>query len=93
MAVELQRGLVGEARRVVGGSDLADALGSGTIRVFGTPAMVALMEAAAVEAVDRLLPEGWASVGTRATSVTSRRPRLGPRCGRGQSWWQSTGDG
>ena len=65
MPSEVAPGLVGEARRVVNEADLADALGSGTVRVFGTPAMIALMEAAAVEAVDRLLPAGWASVGTQ----------------------------
>ena len=64
MQAELAPGLVGEARRVVGEGDLAAALGSGSVRVFGTPAMIALMEAAAVQALDRLLPDGSASVGT-----------------------------
>ena len=65
MLSEVTPGLVGEARRVVNEADLADAFGSGTLPVFATPAMIALMEAAAVEAVDHLLPSGWASVGTR----------------------------
>lgn len=38
-------------------------LGSGGLAVFATPAMVALMEGAAVMAIDPLLPEGQASVG------------------------------
>jgi predicted thioesterase len=38
-------------------------LGSGGIDVYATPAMIALMEAAAVAAVDHLLPQGKASVG------------------------------
>lgn len=32
--------------------------------MFATPAMIALMEHAALSAVDPLLPEGWSTVGT-----------------------------
>jgi fluoroacetyl-CoA thioesterase len=42
---------------------LATHLGSGSIAVYATPAMIALMESAAVAAIDPLLPEGQASVG------------------------------
>lgn len=42
----------------------ASAWGSGGLDVFATPAMVALMEGAAVAAVDALLPSGWSTVGT-----------------------------
>jgi predicted thioesterase len=38
-------------------------LGSGGIEVYATPAMIALMEAAAVAAIDPLLPDGQVSVG------------------------------
>ena len=38
--------------------------GSGGLPVYATPAMAALMEGAAVAAVDKLLPEGWSTVGT-----------------------------
>ncbi|MDR1108534.1 MAG: thioesterase family protein [Spirochaetaceae bacterium] len=38
--------------------------GSGGLPVYATPAMAALMEGAAVEAVEGLLPEGWSTVGT-----------------------------
>ena len=44
---------------------LASALGSGTARVFATPGMVALMENAAMYAIQHALPEGFTSVGTR----------------------------
>ena len=36
MAEELRPGLVGEARITVGAADLASALGSGSIHVYGT---------------------------------------------------------
>ena len=42
----------------------AEAMGSGTLPVFATPAMVALMENTAAESVEALLPEGSTSVGT-----------------------------
>mmetsp|Transcript_10918 Transcript_10918/g.22276 ORF Transcript_10918/g.22276 Transcript_10918/m.22276 type:complete len:137 (-) Transcript_10918:141-551(-) len=39
-------------------------MGSGDLLVFATPAMVALMEAAAVKALAPFLPAGWTTVGT-----------------------------
>ena len=41
----------------------AVAMGSGSLPVLATPAMIALMEAAALAAIDPALPEGQASVG------------------------------
>ena len=65
MASEIQVGLVGEAQIVVQSSHLASAIGSGRLDVFGTPAMLGLIELAAVNAVDHLLPEGSTTVGIR----------------------------
>jgi predicted thioesterase len=59
----LQPGLIGEARLVVTEGDTAAHLGSGTVPVFGTPALVGLMEAAAVQALVGSLPAGQTSVG------------------------------
>src|SRR5205823_1280742 len=64
MPADVQPGLVGEAQIQVRPADLASALGSGTVDVYGTPAMIALLETAAINAVDHLLPEGSATVGT-----------------------------
>jgi len=58
-------GLVGEQQVTVTEALTARHLGSGGILVYATPAMVALMEAAAVAAIDPLLAQGQASVGTR----------------------------
>lgn len=41
----------------------AVAMGSGSLPVLATPAMIALMESAALAAIDPLLPEGQSSVG------------------------------
>lgn len=65
MADSIQPGVVGEVAAVVGAADLASAFGSGTIDVYATPAMVALMERAAVAAVDGRLEDGATTVGTR----------------------------
>ena len=61
----LETGLVGEARATVDAARLASAIGSGSVDVFATPAMIGLMEQAAVNAVDHLLPAGQSSVGAR----------------------------
>lgn len=60
----LRAGLLGEASLVVGEAHTARAMGSGSEPVFATPALVALMEAAAVACAERLLPEGHISLGT-----------------------------
>ena len=62
---ELEAGLVGEAHAVVGQAELASAIGSGRLDVYGTPAMIGLIEIAAVNAVDHLLEDGSTTVGTR----------------------------
>lgn len=41
------------------------AMGSGTLRVFATPAMIALIEGCCAESVEDLLDEGITSVGTK----------------------------
>jgi len=50
---------------VVKKSHSAREVGSGSVDVFATPMMIALMEAAALETVQSYLPEGWTTVGTR----------------------------
>ena len=58
-------GLTGKAETVVTPNNTADAVGSGLVPVFATPYMVALMENAAVNAVQAHLEEGQGTVGTR----------------------------
>ena len=50
---------------VVGTRDTAHHVGSGKIKVLATPVMVMLLEEAALNAVEGLLPVGYQSVGTR----------------------------
>jgi predicted thioesterase len=40
-------------------------IGSGDLEVLATPMMIALMEAASLDAVQSHLPDGWTTVGTK----------------------------
>lgn len=60
---QLKTGLTGLARAEVDFSNTATTYGSGSIDVFATPAMVGLMEKAALSSVNPLLPEGYTTVG------------------------------
>ncbi len=55
----------GDAERVVTEEWTAPSMGSGTVPVLATPALVALMEQAAVRALEGRLPPGQTSVGVR----------------------------
>jgi predicted thioesterase len=57
-------GLTGHAEMVVGTNDTAPRVGSGHIAVLATPRMINLMEEAALQAVEHLLPEDKQSLGT-----------------------------
>ena len=58
-------GMKGRAETVVTAENTAAAVGSGLVPVFATPYMIALMEGAAVNAVQAALEEGQGTVGTR----------------------------
>ncbi|MDR2028077.1 MAG: thioesterase family protein [Treponema sp.] len=60
----LKIGTEGEVREPVTEKNIARSYGSGGLAVYATPSMVALMERACVEAVDRSLPDGFSTVGT-----------------------------
>lgn len=60
----LKSGLKAESELVVGDEHTALRVGSGRVRVFATPLMIALMESAAVAAVEDVLGPGQQSVGT-----------------------------
>ncbi|MCJ7473438.1 MAG: thioesterase family protein [Actinobacteria bacterium] len=60
---DLKVSMHGEARTRVNEENTALKFGSGKVDVFGTPAMVALMEEASINTVDKDLPEGFATVG------------------------------
>ena len=59
----VQVGLKNTVSEEVTGEKTARAMGSGSLPVYATPAMTCLMEKAATEAVEALVPEGWTTVG------------------------------
>src|SRR5580692_6503575 len=56
-------GLTGTAEIVVGPEHTAPFVGSGRIAVLATPVMINVIEAAALKAVEHLLPDGHQSLG------------------------------
>ena len=60
----LHLGLKGTAELVVGEQHTAPKVGSGRVHVLATPVMINLIEAAALAAVEHLLPPGQQSLGT-----------------------------
>lgn len=62
--MDLHPGMSGSAELLVGEEHTAPRIGSGKVRVLATPVMINLIEAAALAAVEHLLPAGYQSLGT-----------------------------
>lgn len=73
----IEIGLQAESKVKVSESNTALSLGSGDMEVFATPAMVALMENAAMKAVADHLPEGSTTVGTAMQTSHIKASKLG----------------
>ena len=61
--MEISIGMKGRNETLVNREDTASEVGSGSLLVYATPCMVALMEGAACEAIADALPEDKTSVG------------------------------
>ena len=71
----LETGIKGKMTETVTEEKTAAALGSGTLRVYATPAMIALMENTALNSVADKLDDGMTTVGTKLDIVhTSASP-------------------
>ncbi len=62
--MQIEIGMRGEVSTLVEREDTAAEVGSGSLLVYATPCMVALMEGAACEAIEDALTEGQTTVGT-----------------------------
>ena len=62
--MEITVGMKGEVSSFVDREDTAKEVGSGSLLVYATPCMVALMEGAACEAIEEALDESKTTVGT-----------------------------
>lgn len=73
----LEKGLSATTRTTVTAANTAAAMGSGDLPVFATPALVALMEHAAMMAVAAALPEGATTVGAEMNTSHIKPSGLG----------------
>ena len=64
---------------VVSQANSAATMGSGDLEVFATPAMVALMENAAMNAVAQALPQGSTTVGAEMNTTHIKPSPIGAR--------------
>jgi predicted thioesterase len=62
---KLKPGLKGASELLVAEAHTAPRVGSGRVHVLATPVMINVIEAAALAAIEHLLPEGYQSLGTR----------------------------
>jgi predicted thioesterase len=60
----IKPGTNGRAEMTVAPEHTAPRVGSGKVHVLATPVMINLIEAAALEAIERFLPAGYQSLGT-----------------------------
>ena len=64
LVLAIPLGTTGSKAITVGDEHTAPFVGSGRVRVLATPVMINLFEAAALAAVEHLLPDGHQSLGT-----------------------------
>lgn len=65
LILDIPTGQTGTSSLVVGEEHTASRVGSGRVGVLATPVMINVIEAAALAAVEHLLPEGHQSLGTQ----------------------------
>lgn len=77
MDLKLSAGIEGHKEITVTIDKTATAFGSGTVEVFATPAMIALMEQTAMESIAGFLPAGFVTVGTEVNVKHIKATRTG----------------
>ncbi|MDR1416516.1 MAG: thioesterase family protein [Prevotellaceae bacterium] len=77
MELALKEGLQYIADKIVTKEDTASKYGSGLVEVLATPAMIGLMENAAMNAVLPYLPQGYGTVGTSIHVAHSKATPVG----------------
>ena len=75
----LEIGMTFTSNTVVSQDNCAAIMGSGDLEVFATPAMVALMENAAMNAVADALPQGSTTVGAEMNTTHIKPSPIGAR--------------
>jgi fluoroacetyl-CoA thioesterase len=77
MDFDIKEGMKSNKEIYVTENDTASKLGSGELEVFATPAMIALMENTAKDAVGSSLPKGFSTVGTEVSIKHIKATPLG----------------
>jgi predicted thioesterase len=73
----VEPGIKGHKATMVTEDNIASTVGSGTLPVFATPMMIALIEATASESVAAVLEDGKSTVGTRLDVAHSAATPVG----------------
>jgi fluoroacetyl-CoA thioesterase len=79
MEPTIKPGLTGKMEHIVRPQDSASNYRSGTLEVFATPAMIALMEQTAMNSVQHLLPEGYSTVGVEIRTTHLKATAIGKK--------------
>ena len=77
MEINAKIGTIGIATTTTDRAKSAAAVGSGSLEVYATPSMAALMEQSACKALEGALPEGWTTVGVALNLEYSRATGMG----------------
>ena len=77
MELNIPLNLCNEEKEIVNANNVATVVGSGSVEVFATPAMIALMEKTANNTLRNHLPEGCVTVGVEINTKHIKASGLG----------------
>lgn len=77
MELNIPLNLCNEEREIVNANNVATVVGSGSVEVFATPAMIALMEKTANNSLRNYLPEDCVSVGVEINTKHIKASAIG----------------
>ena len=77
MELNIPLNLCNEEREIVNANNVATVVGSGSVEVFATPAMIALMEKTANNSLRNHLPEGCVTVGVEINTKHIKASAIG----------------
>lgn len=77
MELNIPLNLCNEEKEIVNANNVATVVGSGSVEVFATPAMIALMEKTANNSLRNHLPEGCVTVGVEINTKHIKASGLG----------------
>jgi predicted thioesterase len=88
MEIKIPAGLRHYKDILVSNNDSAYSYGSGAVHVFATPALIALLEATALESINPFLPKGYTTVGSEVNIKHLKATPIGMKV-KGESYLRS----